>query len=333
MSDKDSVLLDFLKKKENIYYLYISLITLFILLDYSIYTEVFHLSRASFIENYMYSIDLFSNSFLMIFVLIPLAILMYMYGVISLFLIGLNKYKRLIHTNKLKYYAVIFILVFVCNLITDTVFKFIKIPDSYIILFYSSLVLIGVYCSLKVIIFYSEKYKERNKIQYVFIYFFCFIIIFLLQYIPSFKFFIILYFAFIGTFLSYLNYKITQKTKISKDEEIVIPLMFILFIIYFVNKNILWNNIDTLSFNLILNRGYVSQNKQHLEVSSNIETTVKECNVPKTLILKTDSSVHYIPFFKDKEIYFVENNNLKCVYVVEEKKDGKLVLNDVGYIE
>ena len=336
--------------KKPIFYSYILFIGIFVFLDYSVYTEVFHFSDASFIENYFYNIDIFSSGFLIVFIALPIIVIMSFFLALYLFISEINKKKDKIYSSKLEYFTLIFLLLSFLNLIGYSILdKCNLLINGYSILIYIFIIMICELLLLKLYISldfkYFSKYNKLYKyILFIVLYFLVYFLVFSYYYNYNifYLYFILFYFTFIGLLVSYLNYKVTKKTRITKVDKLAFLISFIIIlpsIFYWLNNTLIWNNLNSFSYNLVLNNGFKSQNYHNIKVNVlGYENNISKyclCQNKNDLYvdIKADTNTTYIPFFKNQKIYFVKNDkNLTCVYIVKEK-DDKFLLNDIGYLD
>ena len=342
MNDRNKLIDIFMKKP--IFYSYILVISAFVFLDYSVYAEIFHLHKASFIENYIYNMDIFSNEFLVGFVVLPILVIMSFGLIFYYFISEINKISDKIYNNKCEYFLLIFLLLSFLNFIQYSIFdKYNLFINGYSTLIYILIIIVVELFLLRLYIRYFSKYKNSYK----FILFLLSFLVSIYCYYDNYKLiniFVVLFFFFlISLFVSYLIYEITKikkTTKTNKSELLIAIILFSPLLFYWLNNNMIWNNLDTLSYNLILNNGYKSPNHHNIKVNvlgyNNNDANISKCQSfrdNKTYLdIKADTNTTYMPFFKHQKIYFVKKDeNLTCVYVVKEK-DDKYLLSEIGYI-
>lgn len=160
------------------WFLYLIVLSLFFLLDFFTYVDIFHFSKTSFVEVYLGSIDLVSANFFMIIALLPYIVILVIIAIVYLGnfpllkllkeeslkkkAIGLNqplkKSKSLIDSKKF-YYLLLVMFIFLLP-IGYIIFKSIIIPLSLIFLM----------CMLLLLDVVNKKISEQNKLNLILFY-------------------------------------------------------------------------------------------------------------------------------------------------------------------
>lgn len=345
--------------KKPIFYSYILFIGIFVFLDYSLYTEVFHFTVASFIENYLFKIDIFNSGFLLIFIVIPVAIIIAIYIMIYMVTFYINSYRKenIKYSNTIYYFIPMFVLLFYANTLIYFLSSSSKVINffnqiNFSIVTYSSiiwifLIVVFVLLVLKYYVEYILKYFLLTKLEQIFVISLLLLLYYYLMLnisVPNdlFSFYPITFFIiFMGNYISYINYEINKKVKISKKEILLFKIMlgfFSIFLFNWLNNEILWNSTTKASYNLILNNGYKSQNYHNIKVRvigyENNDANISECKLfdkNDYLYIKADTNTTYIPFFQNQKIYFVSKKKITCIYSVK-KENASFILNDIGYL-
>ena len=344
---------------KSIFYSYIiSIFTLafalaFAFLDYFVYTEIFHLHKASFIENYIYNIDISSSIFLLIgFIVLPISIILfaffyiYLHKVISKkIIIATKKYKK-INTFK------IIILFIVLSSILDLLIYYLLYINLGIFFLISSIFLVLLFSLFSLFLFLPLVNKIEKIISFKFLIFLGLLFYLYVYFFTEILFFYEIVYKIIilniGSLILLYCYTLSDKKSIYNIElkpYVVFSTSFIsIYIILYCINYFCWN-IDNYeksvpNSNLIFNTSYVSPNHHNIKVNvlgyANNDFNILKCQSfrdNKTYLdIKADTNTTYMPFFKHQKIYFVKKDKiLTCVYVVKEK-DDKYLLSEIGYL-
>ena len=359
MEEKDNTMSEFIKNHFNIYHFYILIVSTFIFLDYVAYTNIFHLSIASFIELYLNSIDIISSGFLILFLLVPISIILFTFLYFKSAKLLLLKLKNnsienhknyLFNLKEIKITSFIFFSLLIIHTIT-------YLTKEYIIsIHYFSIEVIefiNMYVTLIFMLWAVKtiaKFKnfEIDTFRYLLKIFFFFSLFSLITeeiimgnfYIHEFIVNIFIFFLFLF-FTNVIINKNSNKEKNLNLLSLFIRFYFLLTIIAIIMNNYSWDKYiheyKITNLNLIINTGYISKNHHGINVNSlnyknDDNNFPKECEVKQFLSIKADKNTTYIPLFEKRKIYFVKKKGVICIYIVE-KQDNSYILNEVGYLD
>ncbi|WP_457564126.1 hypothetical protein [Caminibacter pacificus] len=349
---------DFYSKAKKIVTLVFTFIIVYLFInDFLVYKNVFHLSTGSFLENYLYAMDLSKAPYLLILVLSTVFIfLIYYFGIKVFYEVKLSA----------KYNITIYFLA-----LSLTIFLIIKISNAKLVVDIASLLFLIIIPLWLFYLWYltweiKKKFSKKECLYILFLLNYIFFVSFFLDW-RNVRFFIanfILFniFLFIFAYANYIIYEIFVKNLDDiKNDKIRNFLYFIILIILSLisTYNLFSWKVSLqqrdFSFNLFLNTAFIKNTKPfNLENNNSIilNAILPDCNISKITL---DSC--YIPFSSNEKIFFQKaddfnNTHRICVVILQLKevqynffkkfnlgdkdlinKTSNYEILDIGYIE
>ena len=341
--------------------LYPILLLLFILLDYFTFTSTFNFQRSTFLDFYLFNINILDSSYLLLIIWLPgiIILLPYLTSYLSTFFpyyLARNKQLSLLKFLKnSNYYIQILILSllwsFILFFLSWLLFNFLNYCHAswYFFLIGAGILLAFSYYMLFQLINY---FLEKNK---------NFMALYTLAHITSwaivssliatyiinskdFQFYIayidllvLFSLLFISSFYTEQNnFKDRNQVDLLNNKRFLFAIVSIVGVSIFMfesflnnsNKNI-WTDFNKTasSTNLFLNKYFLSENTVDFNITDNTNKTIH-----------IDTTATYLPVSKEMKLYFIDNNdsNETIVYAVEKKyyKDHyNYILIDTGHID
>ncbi len=332
---------DFYSKAKKFITLVFSLIIVYLFInDFLVYKNVFHFSTGSFLENYLYTMDLSKAPYI---ILLSLVIFVFLIWIFFMYFIIFSIVKCNLLNIIYSFFYNCFVVFFSIQLIiSQNLFNFIVeffslselnvIILVFIILFVIQNIVLLIWCVLKI---------DINKLLNIFI-FFLFVVIMILI---SLKSIVMAFSVYINTLLYFILYYILivfnnksdtkqlQLNKRFKSNIIEIALIiftlsygFYMFLFFSIENYQDWyKNINNkiLSFNLFLNTAFIKKTKSFNLENGNpiiLNATSPDCNISKI-----NMSSCYIPFSSNEKIFFQKSDDFNkthkiCVVILQLKE-------------
>lgn len=341
------------------------------ILDYITFVDTFHFSKASFLDVYLYNINLFDSSFIAAILLIPFIAIVYAFSInyISTFvpvLIYMRKtyspYKfcdlvsNIKNSTKLVFIYYTYLVLFALGTslsINITLYNLSII--AFVILFVSNLLTIPCYIQLR-----EKNQKFRDYYLYTSYGIYLIYILILLcvkiffgnePFFNDFKNLLILLYILSIINIFMLEFILAKKTNIKpvailQSQAKYVLITFIIVVSMTLTTSFMhsnqkaWtgeeNTKDTMA--MFLNKSFQSDNAINIDINISAINLNKNIKSAKKDIVSFDKNTKYLPISKEIKLYFVDHNdtNQTLVYAVEKKYykgEYKYFPIDIGYIQ